>query len=533
MIEKGITMRRRQQKKPQNAANASPSAQVLHSSPPKERERCCNIFKSLRRIGSKRTKHKYNPWRNKGFRKITGIILALSFILILSFWHNSIHYILPATSNTFISPILGFHPEWHPIQRSDRFPSVEDRLKLYMSNFYLPPCIDTGDKTATVTVDERFRFSYNFDSSSEKYPEIKLRRFNDQRVVAQLTTKVGTDIPIVLWEDALDPCYLRRFTNNYCSDAMKIATLAKHVTDKKNLGELPPIIAQFGDISDADLQQENVPYLTKFRKAASKVAIEKVTNPRSGLDCKAVTGGRRKLATQSQISKEIESSNGEVLSPIIWPLNYRRHFGYVPSVKWLDTPWELKKNVAIWRGLLTGFLSDDDLKLTFKERCNKLPRCRFVRDNINTPGLDVGFSGQLDHNPVDDENLHMIKDRKLRITHMRYKAIIIMEGNDVSSGLKWALYSRSVVLMPPPTKTSFSMEELLTPWVHYVPLKPDLSDISEKMNWIIDHDGEARKIAERATLFIHDLLFHADAGEDNRLIQDEILSRYMKFFVPE
>ena len=116
---------------------------------------------------------------------------------------------------------------------------------------------------------------------------------------------------------------------------------------------------------------------------------------------------------------------------------------------------------------------------------------------------------------------------------MRYKAIIIMEGNDISSGLKWALYSRSVIMMPPPTKTSFLMEELLTPWVHYIPLEPDLSDVGEKMNWVIEHDQAARKIAERATLFIHDLLYHEDAEEENRQIQEEILRRYMAFFIPE
>ena len=61
----------------------------------------------------------------------------------------------------------------------------------------------------------------------------------------------------------------------------------------------------------------------------------------------------------------------------------------------------------------------------------------------------------------------------------------------------------------------------------------DLSDVGEKMNWVIEHDQAARKIAERATLFIHDLLYHEDAEEENRQIQEEILRRYMAFFIPE
>jgi hypothetical protein len=48
---------------------------------------------------------------------------------------------------------------------------------------------------------------------------------------------------------------------------------------------------------------------------------------------------------------------------------------------------------------------------------------------------------------------------------LQYKVIIMLEGNDVASGLKWALLSQSVVLMPPPQHTSWAMEELLQPWV--------------------------------------------------------------------
>jgi len=64
-------------------------------------------------------------------------------------------------------------------------------------------------------------------------------------------------------------------------------------------------------------------------------------------------------------------------------------------------------------------------------------------------------------------------------------------------------------------------------------LKEDLSDVEEKMNWVIDNDQKARHIAERATLFIHDLLFHEDAEKDNLDIQKEILRRYLTFFAPD
>lgn len=58
-----------------------------------------------------------------------------------------------------------------------------------------------------------------------------------------------------------------------------------------------------------------------------------------------------------------------------------------------------------------------------------------------------------------------------------------MEGNDVSSGLKWNLLSNSVVLMPKPTRTSWAMEEFevvgAEPWVHYIPMHADGSNTEE------------------------------------------------------
>ena len=104
--------------------------------------------------------------------------------------------------------------------------------------------------------------------------------------------------------------------------------------------------------------------------------------------------------------------------------------------------------------------------------------------------------------------------------------------DDVASGLKWALLSQSVVLMPVPKHTSWAMEELLEPWVHYVPLNADASDVEEKMRWVVEHDDHARRIAQRGSLWMQDLVFHPESLEDDREIQEEILRRYMAHFSP-
>jgi Glycosyl transferase family 90 len=85
-------------------------------------------------------------------------------------------------------------------------------------------------------------------------------------------------------------------------------------------------------------------------------------------------------------------------------------------------------------------------------------------------------------------------------------------------------------MMPQPRFTSWAMEELLQPWVHYIPLDDDLSDAQDKTQWILDHDDAARKIAHQGSLWIRDLVLHPDSKSDDEAITREIIQRYIAHF---
>jgi hypothetical protein len=57
------------------------------------------------------------------------------------------------------------------------------------------------------------------------------------------------------------------------------------------------------------------------------------------------------------------------------------------------------------------------------------------------------------------------------------------------------------------------------------------TDVEEKMQWVLDNDVEAQRISQRGTMWMEDLVFHPDAAEDDRLIQEDILRRYTAHFV--
>jgi hypothetical protein len=77
-----------------------------------------------------------------------------------------------------------------------------------------------------------------------------------------------------------------------------------------------------------------------------------------------------------------------------------------------------------------------------------------------------------------------------------------VEGNDVATNLKWALASNSVVLMPPPRVETFFGEGLLRPYVHYIPLRPDTSDLEDKVRYCEAHLSQCEAVAREGRRYV-------------------------------
>jgi len=176
-------------------------------------------------------------------------------------------------------------------------------------------------------------------------------------------------------------------------------------------------------------------------------------------------------------TRRVNESNA---GAILWPLNIERHYARLAEVKDSDTPWQNKTEIVLWRGADTNF----------GERARILRR-HFARRNI-----DVALTEVYDPSHQD------LKGSPLPLTKMlKHKYLLSLEGNDVASGLKWMLYSNSVVLMSTPTFETWAAESLLSPFVHYIPVDRSLNDIDERIKWARANDGEALMIAENASRF--------------------------------
>eukprot|EP00980_Cylindrotheca_fusiformis_P028553 scaffold22610_cov115-Cylindrotheca_fusiformis.AAC.6 len=425
-----------------------------------------------------------------------------------------------------------------PTIRANRFPSIEERVKLYMSNWYVPPCPDAKNGF----IKYRFEPSPN---EEEEWPIVTLKGLKHHPLVnstdsvyhvdniIQPDTLFYMDTEIMQFcaqeekpeltsrEELLStrieaPVNMRM----YCQDIKNLMFPAlRHLEWEREGNSTPPTLFQFGDNKKSHgFGSVHVPHLKKFRSAArSKGDLAKVTA------AKCYSKNRHQLKT-------VHSS--DAFEPIIWKLASHRHFGFLTQVsqEW-DTPWSEKIDKAIFRGQLTGSKDFYRQSRSDMENCMNMKRCRLVYDHAKSKLVDAKLTSTRKRLASTLNGVRLVTPKSFPDELLKYKALVMVEGNDVASGLKWALLSQSVVLMPPPKHTSWAMEELLEPWVHYVPLDELATNIEERMQWVLDHDEEAQRIAERATLWMEDLVFHPDAAEDDRLIQEEIMRRYQAHFV--
>mmetsp|Transcript_4292 Transcript_4292/g.5285 ORF Transcript_4292/g.5285 Transcript_4292/m.5285 type:complete len:437 (+) Transcript_4292:128-1438(+) len=213
--------------------------------------------------------------------------------------------------------------------------------------------------------------------------------------------------------------------------------------------------------------------------------------------------------------------------PVLGYLRIQRHFGNIPLVTkyWQDASsskglafeWKNKKPAIFFRGDSTG---------------NRVEIVKKYIDYSNDD-IDIGFSALVEGLENEPENMKYLKDRIAVEEQLSFKYLLNLEGNDVSSGLKWMLYSNSVVFMARPKKVSWAMEEYLVPYVHYVPIKDDFSNLLEMLEWARSNDEAVERISRQATKYIEDLYASPKAQENNVEIIRQMVARYHSLYGEE
>lgn len=154
---------------------------------------------------------------------------------------------------------------------------------------------------------------------------------------------------------------------------------------------------------------------------------------------------------------------------ILLRLNSIRHFRPITDT----TPFHQKKNSLVWRG-----------------KVKRDHRRDFFRKHFGNTLCNLGMT-----NKLDDKEMNSWKKPFLSIKEqLQHKFILSIEGNDVATNLKWIAQSNSLCFMTQPKYESWFMEGTLKPGKHYVQLRDDYSDLTQKIEYYLTHTHEAEEI---------------------------------------
>ena len=222
---------------------------------------------------------------------------------------------------------------------------------------------------------------------------------------------------------------------------------------------------------------------------------------------------------------------------IIWPIKMAVHY-HAPfhavaalEAKGAVPRWDEKHETLVWRGRPTGGSAMDrgDRAQIFNGNHQRVHAVK-TYFNYDAGDIDVALTKYPAYLDKRGALTKWVRPRKSIGELLRYKYLLVMEGHDVATSLKWMLYSNSVVFMSQPTICTYAMEELLVPWTHYIPVKADLSDLPDKLEWARNNDEMCRWVSEQATSYAERLWASERGQREYAEVRRSLARRYRELF---
>ncbi|KAI8621988.1 glycosyl transferase family 90-domain-containing protein [Chytriomyces sp. MP71] len=236
------------------------------------------------------------------------------------------------------------------------------------------------------------------------------------------------------------------------------------------------------------------------------------------------------LNLESPVFSRAKIISGNCFRDILIPGEYHFH----EAAKWEhfadSIPWTKKAPVLFWRGSTTGCIYSSNTT----ESWLKSHRTRLLHWELNFaarhPGrvLDAGTQNAVDvlsRDVMVDVGIFAVSNTPEGMTfitpfvrkhtsaglksyfsfkqQLKFKYLLVVDGNTWPGRLQWYLGTNSVVLYA--GMTSDYWMGVLEAWVHYIPVSLDFSDLEDRLVWLQQNDEEARHISLRAQKLVKGL----------------------------
>lgn len=193
------------------------------------------------------------------------------------------------------------------------------------------------------------------------------------------------------------------------------------------------------------------------------------------------------------------------------------------------TKWEDKKDIAVFRGSSTGIGVDISTNQRLKVAQIGMKNKSYIDAGITKWSNRLRkIQGSDKLQTFNPQHLPPLVQPLTPEQQSKYKYIIHIQGYVSAYRLSLELSMKSVILF---VKTPYKLwfENRLVPYVHYVPVKADMSDLIDTIKWCRDNDDKCKQIAENAYKFYHDNL---DKNGILTYISDTLthISRYIPLY---
>ena len=176
--------------------------------------------------------------------------------------------------------------------------------------------------------------------------------------------------------------------------------------------------------------------------------------------------------------------------------------------------WDDKIPTAIFRGSSTGAGVTIHTNQRLKVAHLSFLRTKDPRDNLYY--IDAGITNwnirpkkHMKKNNLQSIKIHELPfglvDKLSYQDQSKYKYVIHIAGHVFSFRLSLEMSMKSVILLVT-SKWKIWFFDKLQPYVHFVPVKEDLSDLIDQIKWCKDHDEECKQIAQNAFDFYQTFL---------------------------
>ncbi|KAH9507750.1 Protein O-glucosyltransferase 2 [Bulinus truncatus] len=154
--------------------------------------------------------------------------------------------------------------------------------------------------------------------------------------------------------------------------------------------------------------------------------------------------------------------------------------------------WANKSSIAFWRG-----------------RDSRRERLNLVEMSLQNPDLIDARLTNMFFFPKDPQKYGELVKQVSFFDFFKYKYQLNIDGTVAAYRFPYLLVGDTAVFKQDSEYYEHFYREL-EPYVHYIPIKHDLSDVIEKIKWAREHDGEVHQIAKNGQQYARENLTPAN-----------------------